>query len=146
MSHGIRRTYHHLLLVAGVFSLPFAQAVAVPQLSASYRVVEKADRGDTTRVRLQIHVVNRGVQGFRVRRMTLWDFSHPAKGGTQNCSLAVPAGKSADTIEEFTIPRAEYELWKRGAKPRLLLDTLTGDRRPSTVVLRLDHISSGKAE
>jgi hypothetical protein len=146
MSHGIRRTCQHLLLVAGVFSLTIAQAVTVPQVSASYRVVEKADGAGSTRVRLQIHLVNRGVRAFRVRRMTLWDFSHPAKGGIQNCSLAVPSGSSADATAEFTISRAEYELWQRGARPRLLLDILTGDGRPGTTVLRLDRISTGKAD
>jgi hypothetical protein len=134
------------LVLVGVSALPIhvAQAGDAPRLSGSYQVVHRADTGDQTSVRLQIHLVNRGPSELHVQRITLWNLSHPGRGATQSCSIVIHRAGSADTTQEFTVPRAEYELLKRGARPRLVLEVAAPGRHTTTEVVRLDSIVSGK--
>jgi len=143
MHRGIIRKCSYLLVIAVVafFSIPAAHANDTSALSGTYQVIHKAETGGQARVQVQIHLVNRGARDLHIQRMTFWDFSHPAKGGTQSCSLLIHPSKSADTTQEFTLPRAEYELWKRGAHPRLVLEIATPQGRPTTQVVHLDRIA-----
>ncbi len=148
MNRRILRACSYLLVVAGllVFTIRFARAGDASQLSGSYRVVHKTDLGHQTRVQLEVHLINHGQRDLHIQRLTLWDFSHPDKGGTQACSIVVHTGASADTTQEFTIPRSEYDLWKRGTRPRLVLEVkLPGDHQ-TTKVVRLDRVSGGKVD
>ncbi len=136
----------YLLVAASLFffTTQFAQANDGSQLSGSYRVVQKIDRGPQTHVRLQLHLNNLGQSDLHIRRLTLWDFPHADKGAIQACSIVVPAGASADTAQQFTIPRSEYKLWKRGARPRLVLHVEAPAGRGTTRVVHLENISGGK--
>ena len=133
-----------LLVLAGLSIIFVPVASASPRLSGTYRVVHQSEVAGQTQIQIQIHLVNHGSHGLHIRRIALWDFSHPAKVGTKAAAFILPAAGSADTTQEFTVPRAEYELWKRGARPRLVveIDTLPG--HPATEVVHLDHASSGK--
>jgi hypothetical protein len=122
----------------------FGQAKYVSELSGSYKVVQKINLGPQIHVRLQLHLTNHGQRPLQIQRLTLWDFPHADKGATEPCSLLILAGASADSTQEFAIPRPEYELWKRGARPRLVLQTEVPGGRVITKVVRLDRISSGK--
>jgi hypothetical protein len=135
------RSCNTLLVVAGLalLAIPAAHANDPSALSGTYQVIHKAETGSATRVQVQIHLVNRGPRDLRIQRMTFWNSSHPAKGGTQSCSLLVHPAKSADTTQEFTLPRAEFELWKRGVRPRLVLEIATPTGRPTTQVVHLDR-------
>jgi len=148
MSRRILRACSYLLFVAGLFviTIRFAQADDASQLSGSYRVVHKTDLGRQARVRLEVHLINHGPRDLHIQRLTLWDFSHPDKGGTQACSLVVHTGASADSTQEFTIPRSEFDLWKRGTRPRLVLEIKMPGDRQTTQVVRLVRVSSGKAD
>jgi hypothetical protein len=78
--------------------------------------------------------------------MTLWDFSHPDKGGTRACTVTLGAHASAETTQDFTIRRSDFELWKRGLHPRLVLE-IDGPRNTrSKTVVRLDRISGQEAK
>jgi|SRR5271157_198437 len=148
MNRRILRACSYLFVVAGLFVLTIrnAQADDASQLSGSYRVVHKTDLGGQTRIQLQVHLVNHGTHDLQIQRLTLWDFSHPDKGGTQACSIVVHTGASADTTQEFTIPRSEYDLWKRGTRPRLVLEIKLPGDHPTTQVVRLVRVSSGKVD
>jgi len=148
MNYKILRTCNCLLVVAWlfVFAIQFAQASDASRVSGSYQVVQKTDLGSQTRVRLQLHLTNHGQRELHIQRLTLWDFSHPDKGGTQACSIVVHAGATADTTQEFTIRRPEYELWNRGTRPRLVLEVQTPGGRKATEVVRLDRVSRRKAD
>ena len=146
MNCRIFRMCDYLLVVAGLFMFTtrFAQANDVSQLSGSYQVVQKIDLGPQTHVRLRLHLTNHGQRELHIRRLTLWDFPHADKGATQSCSIVVRTGASADTTQEFTIPRLEYRLWKRGTRPRLVLQTEVPGSRGATKVVHLDRVSSGE--
>jgi len=148
MNWGTIRHFSSLLATIGLLLLTvqIAEASANPQLSGTYEAVRESQAGDQVRVRLQLHLVNHKNRDLHVQRITLWDFAHPARGGTQSCALALRATSSADTTQEFTISRAEYELWKRGARPRVVLEIAGPDGRLGTQVVRLERSSGGKGQ
>lgn len=135
-----------LLIAAGlsVLSVTMAHAANPPSLSGTYQIVQREQSGGEVRVRLQFHLVNRGTRDLHLSRITLWDFAHPTKGGSQTTSLVLRAGSSADATQEFIIPRAQYELWKHGTKPRLVLHTDLSNGRSGSEVVRLDRKHAGK--
>lgn len=137
-----------LFLFAGllVLAVPLSQATDAFRLSGSYQVIEKTDLGSQTRVRLQLRLTNHGPNELHIQRLTLWDFSHPHKGGSQPCTIVLGAGASIGTTQEFTIPRAEYELWTRGTRPRLVVEVQSSRGRTAAEAVRLDREFKGKAE
>jgi hypothetical protein len=147
MKSKIFRMCNYLLVVGGLFgfAIQSAQASAGSQISGSYQVVQKTDLGSQTRVRLELHLINHG-PAIHIQGLTLWDFSHPDKGGTQACSIVVDAGASADTTQEFTIQQSEYQLWQRGLRPRFVLRIDGPGSTKSTAVVRLERVSKQEAK
>ncbi len=131
------------LLIAALFVLgQLAAGSNTPQVSGTYAVVQETNLGGQEQIRLRIHLVNHGPTGLSVQRMTIWDFSHPEKGGTRACAVVLGAHAAADTTQEFTIRHADYQMWGKGVRPRLVLQlTGPGNTRSKTVV-RLDRDSS----
>ena len=127
-----------------------ALAASTPAVAGSYAIVSETAAGAQTRIQMRIHLVNRGISNLAVERMTFWDFSHPATGATQACKLALRAHGSAVTTQQFLIPRAEYELWQKGAHPRLVLEVAGPDgtqgRLKSKAVLRLTREFKAEAK
>ena len=128
-----------------VLTIGFAQARDISHLSGSYKIIHKTDLGPQTRIRLQLRLANHGERDLRIQRLTLWGSSHPAKSTTDACSLLVHTGASASTTQEFTIPRSEYSRWSRGEHVRLLVAVESPGGRKAIELVRLDRISSGKA-
>jgi hypothetical protein len=97
---------------------------------------------------MRIHLVNHGSSDLSIRRITLWDFSHPATGDSKICALTIPANASTIAIEEFSISRVDYQQWQRGVRPRFILELenpVRAERRApgkTTTVVRLDRISA----
>lgn len=132
-----------VLLAVGIPSAPAGNA---PLVSGSYEVEQSKNLGSQTQVRMRLHLVNHGPNPVSIQRMTLWDFSHPDRGGTHACAVTVRAHASADTTQEFTIRRPEYEMWRRGLRPRLVLQMTGPGSSKSTTVVRLDRISGKEAK
>lgn len=137
-----------LFLLVGLLPLavPFSQAGDASRLSGTYRVLEKTDVGSQTRVRIQLRLTNREARQLHIERFTLWDFSHPHQGGTRPCAVVLNAGASVETTQEFLIPHAEYELWARGTRPRLVVEVESSHGRTVAQPVRLAAEFKGKAE
>lgn len=136
-----------LLMIVGFAASGVAlPPAAVSGISGSYSIIQTTEKDGLVQVQVQLrlNLANRGAHDLHIQRITLWDLSHPSKGGTQVCSVIVHSAASASTTQEFTIPRAEFDLWKRGTKPRVVLNLATPDNRPSTVSVRLDPASDRK--
>lgn len=135
-----------LVVSAGllVSSVAMAQPAGAARLAGSYQIVQREQSGGQVRVRLQLHLVNRGTREFHLKRITLWDFAHPTRGASQTMSLVLHGSTSVDATQQFTIPRAEYELWRRGIRPRMVLETDLPNGRSGSEVLRLDRKAGGK--
>jgi hypothetical protein len=130
------------LLTLGI---PLATASNGPLVSGSYKVLQSKNVGSHAQIRIRIHLVNHGPSDLSIQRMTLWDFSHPDKGGTNACAVALRAHASAETTQEFTIRRSDYQLWEKGLRPRFVLQMGGKGSSKSTAVVRLDRSSSQEA-
>jgi hypothetical protein len=148
MSYKSLRTWKWGVVVAALLAVvvQVAPASNAPLVSGSYEVVRNRNLGSQTQIQIRIHLVNHGPNNLSIQRLTLWDFSHPDKDGTHACALTLRAHASADTTQEFTIRRPEFESWRRGLRPRLVLEMAAPARTRSTAVVRLDRISGKEAK
>ena len=133
------------LLLVGI---QFASGSNAPVVSGSYSVVQNKALGSQVQIRIRIHLTNHGPSDLSVQRMTLWDFSHPDKGGSRACALTLRAHTSADTTQEFMVSRSDYQQWQKGFRPRFVLEmagpgnAVGQPTAKSTVVVRLDRSSA----
>src|SRR5579862_7734374 len=102
------RLFGRRLILAGlsVSTMAAGQPGNQPRLAGSYQIVQREQSGGEVRVRLQLHLVNRGASELHLKRITLWDFAHPSQGASQTTSLVLRGGASVDATQQFTIPRA----------------------------------------
>ncbi len=114
------------------------------RLSGTYEIVGKADVGPNTTVRLRVHVTNQGSESLSIQRMALRNFPHPTRDQVHACALTIPAGASAESTQEFTFPRVDYDSWQHGSQPKVVLEISTDSGRRTTEVLSLTRVSSGK--
>jgi len=135
-----------LVAVVFVFATGFVRAATATQVSGSYEVVRNTTLGSQSQIRIRIRLVNHGPSDLSIQRMTLWDFSHPDKGGSRPCAVVLRAHASAETIQEFTIRRSDYELWQKGLRPRFVLQMAGPANTKSKAVVRLDRISGQEAK
>jgi len=136
-----------LLVAMGLLmgTAPFCHAGDVGKVSGSYEVLQKLNVGSQTRLRLRVRLTNHGQNDLNIQRFTLQDFSHAVRGGSQACALSMGAKTSLETTQEFMIPRANYELWQRGTRPRLVLEAQGPSGHKITEVVRLDPVPGRKA-
>jgi len=123
------------LLAAG--ATQFSRAADIARISGSYELLQKQTLGSETRVRLHVRLTNHGERAFIIQRLILSDSSHSVRSGSQIGSIALRANSSVDTTQEFTLPRADYQLWKRGTRPRVILEALTPAGHRTIEVVRL---------
>jgi hypothetical protein len=147
MSYKSLCIYKWPFVVAALLALAqLASAGTASVVSGTYQVVQKTNLGSQTQIRMRIHLVNQGAKNLSIQRVTLWDFSHPDKGGTHACALTLRAHASVETTQEFTIRRPEFELWRKGLRPRLVLGMAAPARTKSTAVVRLDRLAGQEAK
>lgn len=127
-----------------ILATQLSGASGLTRLSGSYEVMGKTDVGPNATVRLRVHLTNQGASSLSVQRMALRNFSHPTRDQVHASALTIPAGGSADSSQEFTVPRLEYESWQRGSQPRLILEILTDSGRRTTEVVPLTRVSTRK--
>ena len=148
MSYNILSICKRLLVVAAlfVFGVQLALASSAPRVSGSYQVLQDINLGSQSQIRVRIHLVNHGPADLFIQKMTIWDFSHPDKGGMHTCAVTLRAHAFVDTTQEFTIDRPEYQLWQRGLRPRFVLQTAGPGNTRGQAVVRLDRMSVKEAK
>lgn len=135
------------LVVGALFVIGhFAVASNTPLVSGSYEIVQNRNLGSHAQIRMRVHLVNHGPNNLSIQRMSLWDFSHTEKGGSQACALTIHAHASAETTQEFTMRRPDYDSLQRGQRPRLVLEMTAPGSAKRTAVVRLDRISGREAK
>lgn len=135
-------------MVAALFAIgiPFALANNGPLVSGSYEVVRQTTVGSQAEIQMRIQLVNHGTSDLSIQRMTLWDFSHHEKGGSRACAVTLRAHSSAETTQEFTLSQSDYQLWKKGFRPRFVLQMAGPANTKCKAVVRLDRISGQEAK
>ncbi|MFZ0201789.1 MAG: hypothetical protein WB523_07525 [Candidatus Sulfotelmatobacter sp.] len=148
MNHNYLLFSNCRFVMAVLFALGVQSALAndAPLVSGSYQVVQSKNLGSQSQIQMRIHLVNHGSSDLAIQRMTLWDFSHADKGGTSPCTVPLRAHSSAETTQQFTIRRSDYQSWKKGFRPRLVLQIAGPGRAKNRTVVRLDRISGGEAK
>jgi hypothetical protein len=155
MSGNILRFCRRLLIVAALlpFGIQLASAGNAPVISGSYRVVQNRSLGAQVQIRMRIHLMNSGAADLSIQRMTVWDSSHAAKGGSLPCAVTLRGHASADTIQEFTVLRSDYQRWQKGFRPRFVLQIAGAGKsagRPAelktTTVVRLGRGSEKEGQ
>src|SRR5208282_779527 len=124
-----------------VLSVPFALASSTPLVSGSYEVLNASNVGSASQIQVRIHLVNHGSSDLSIQRMTLRDFSHADKGGTTACAVSLRAHAAVETTQQFAIRRSDYQMWKKGYRPRLILHIAGPGSAKGEAVVRLDRIS-----
>jgi len=110
------------------FSMQCAGATNAPVLSGSYRIVSTKDLGARIQVRINIRLVNHGPAAVAIGRITLWDLAQPT--ASQACALTLSAHGTLATEQEFVLERSEYEMWRGGMHPRVVLEMPPNNASP----------------
>jgi hypothetical protein len=135
-----------LVMALLALNLQYAVAGNAPSVSGSYLVVRDRASDSQVQIRMRIHLANHGASDLAIQKMTLWDLSHPDRGGTQACAIFLRAHGSVETVQQFTIRHSDYELWQRGSRPRLVLQIAGSGGAKGSTVVRLDPISRPEAK
>ena len=115
-------------------------------ISGTYEITEKTDVGSLVKVVVQFHLTNHEASAVSLQGMELSDFAYPHANGTQAAPVTLRPGATQDISREFVIPRAEYDQWKRGLRPRVILTLQTATGTKMNEALRLDRAAAGKGE
>ena len=117
------------LRLAGVFIATLAavavqaqgpvQTAAGNEVVGFYRIVQTTVLGTEVAASLQIRLVNNNQPELFVTKLALFSRT-PAKKPTETAvSARLAPRESATFTEVFTVSRAEYERWRKGARPAL---------------------------
>lgn len=134
------------LAIAAITFTPSVWAASSSRVTGSYQITQKLSIGPRTQVRLKLHFANRGTDNFAIQRIAIWNASHADKGSGQVCNRIVPAGASTDFSQEFSVRRSQFELWKHGTRPQLLIQFQAPNGRIATEIVSLEPVASGKAD
>jgi len=113
------------------------QTAAGNEVVGFYRIVQTADLGTEVRATLQIRLVNNNQPELFVTKLALFSRT-PAKKPEETAVRARLAPREAATFtEDFVVPRAEYERWRKGARPELqvTIQPSEGGERMRTIAL-----------
>ena len=146
--HKIFQTSIYLLLVSGILLSAFpasAQSGDHARVSGSYEIVQRVHAGEQAHIRVKLHLINHQPQSLHIQRLAFRDLASAAKGGSRACSIVIGPQASFDTTQDFTIRREEYEMWRRGARPRLILELQGTNGRDATEVVRLDLTANDRS-
>jgi hypothetical protein len=150
ISVGRRRLVVAALLCLGVSALFASDSTRLSRsgsasnrssLSGSYEVLETSVLGSQSQVRMRLHIVNHGSSPVAIEKITLWTLAHPEPGSAQTVVLTIPAHASIDSVQSFTIRRSDHQAWRKGLRPRLVLQTAGSGNSKNQAMLRLEPTS-----
>ena len=141
----LRRVQILLTVLLFAFGGPLAAAASVP-LSGAYQVLRNSNDGSQTKVQLRLQFINHGPGSVVLQRILVWDFPHPPTFSSGRVSITLNSGSMAETTQEFVLPRWQFERWRKGVRPRIVLRLQTPGGATITQPIRLDRISTGKGE
>jgi hypothetical protein len=132
-----------LLLLA--FGAGSANAANLP-ISGSYKVVGKTNVGSQAKVLLRLHFTNHGQAPLYLQEILLRDFAQPPSASKGRVSITLNSGNAEETTQEFVVPRRQFDQWRRGVLPRVVLKLQTATGARITQAIRLDRIPARRGE
>jgi hypothetical protein len=115
-------------------------------ISGSYEVLRETGLGSQEKVLVRFHLTNHGQGPLYLQEVLLSDFAHPSSGGSLTTSITLHPGTSAETSQEFVIPRLQYDQWQKGLHPRAILELKTAKGARITQAIRLERVPARKGE
>jgi hypothetical protein len=126
-----------LALVVALFLAVPGLATNAHELSGSYIVFGKTEVGSHVRVQMRIRLVNHSLDRISVLKITFHSFLPPSKPQGAAVSMALEPHRAGQLTQELNITRQEYELWRKGAHPRLALEIQRSDGTRRTDAIEL---------
>jgi hypothetical protein len=123
-----------LLAALGIHS---PQGVAGQTMAGTYKVTDTTDLGMQVRVTMQIRLMNAGEDKLFVTEVRLRGFPRPARNEGNPAGVILEPHGSSEFTQEFTIEKQEYELWNKGARPRLGLKVRAAGGAEITMTIAL---------
>jgi len=121
-------------------------SAANASISGSYEVVEKSDLGSQVKVVVRFHLTNLGQAPVILQGVVLSDFAYPHTRAAHSSAITLPPGTVEEFTQEFVIPRAEFDQWHRGLRPKVILELKTAAGAGMTQAVRLERAAAGKGE
>lgn len=112
-----------------------AQARMAARFSGSYAVKDATVQGDYVHVTLRIRIVNGSDTDLSNAVVILSDLLSRRK--VSSSPVLLRAHSSVTFSSECALPFPEYERWRRGVRPTLIVQAPDSTHRTSTVVIRL---------
>jgi hypothetical protein len=110
-----------------------------PAILAFYQIDQVTDLGTDVRVSLRLRLMNQSDDVLLIDHIALQTFIPGPNGKGQGCSTSTELGAhgSETLTQDFTISRAEYEVWQRGIRPRLALNIQVSGVEQWTLIVPL---------
>lgn len=146
MTHTAFRSLRQLVVALLIFICQLASAqvpssaarAAMAQISATYQVQQRTSLGARQQILMRIHLINRGRSMLSIRRITLWQ-SRPERGTTRSAAILLAPHASADVVQQFTVGTRDYQMWRRGAPPKLMMQIVGPRNTSAKTLVRLDR-------
>jgi len=132
-----------LTLVTLFLAAP-GNATNAHDLSGSYSVINRTEAGSQLRVQMHVRLVNHSVERISVLKITFLGSLPPTKPQGGAISIALEPHRASKLTQELTITRQEYELWQKGARPRLVLEIRRSDGTRRTDAIELYRSLGGE--
>ena len=150
MTHTAFRSLRQLLVAVLIFLCQLAcgqvsRASTATKISATYDVLQRTSLAGREQIHVRIRLVNHGPTSVLIKKMALWTSSLPEKGAVRVCALPLAAHSSTTTQQEFTVRSADYQHWRTGTPPRLILQLASRGKSISKQVIRLEPVGPHQA-
>jgi hypothetical protein len=134
-----------IFLLVSIFAAQAATATGV-LVAGTYEIIGKSDLGSNVKVALRLRLKSQESSPLFLQGSVLSDFAYPHCRGALASEVVLRPGVTQQAVEQSVVPRAEYDQWKRGLRPRVDLELRTGTGAKITEILRLEPLSEGKGE
>ncbi|PYK95880.1 MAG: hypothetical protein DME36_00340 [Verrucomicrobia bacterium] len=130
-----------LLLALGICS---PRGVAGQLVSGVYKVIETTDLGTQMRVTMFIRLMNAGGDRIFVNQARLRGLLRSGRGEDKPAGVILEPHGSAEFTQDFIIQKQDYELWSKGARPRIGLRMQVAGGQETTMTLELMRLPGSR--
>ncbi len=122
------------------------QTAAGNEVVGFYRIVQTTDLGTAVRATLEIRLVNNNQSELSVTKLALFPRT-PARRPAETAVWARLAPREATSFtQDFTVSRAEYERWSKGASPALQVTFQSSEGREMKRMIALQHLPARRSK
>lgn len=122
------------------------QTAAGNEVVGFYRIAQTTDLGTAVRATLQIRLVNNNQPELSVTKLALFPRT-PARRPAETAVWARLAPREATSFtQDFTVSRAEYERWSKGASPALQVTFQSSEGREMRRMIALRRLPARRSK